>query len=415
MNEKKEGSSVNYVFLCGIYPKDKEDELFQKSAGKLSFAANLHQWNIIHGLEENLGAPLTLINTYFLPSYPRYPEKKIAPYAFSHTEGAQDQTIGYRNLRGIRNFSQMKGIYRALKAYLDAHAGQETTVFVYTMRFCAMKAVARLKKKGYPIHACLIVPDVPSVLSQYGARKGLYNKISSRYNVCQVEKLTRAMDSFVLLSAPMKELVAVGDRPYCVVDGIYDQADATLPLEKEKSTDEKRIVYTGSLHREYGICDLLEAFAKISDPTYRLLIAGNGNALDAVKAAEKADARISYLGLLQKDAVKELQSSSTLLVNPRPLEGIDAKYSFPSKTIEYMLRQKPVLMRRLPGMDPIYEEYLFTPEKCGCEDFADAIVFVCELPQEQKEAIAKKARAYILEHKGAKQQMQTVLQMLNQI
>ncbi len=404
---------MNYLFLGAIYPKDKENELFQKSAGKLSFAANLHQWNIINGLEENLFAPLTLINAYLLPPYPRYPEKKIAPYAFSHTAGAQDQNIGYRNLRGIRNFSQMKGIYRALKAYLDAHAGQETTVFVYTMRFCAMKAVSRLKKKGYPIHACLIVPDVPSVLSQYGARKGLYNTFSSRYNVKQVEKLTQAMDSFVLLSEPMKELVAVGNRPYCVVDGIYDQADAVLPFAQEE-TDEKRIVYTGSLHREYGICDLLDAFSAIPDPTYRLLIAGNGNALEEVKRAAQTDKRITYLGMLQKDDVKALQCSATLLVNPRPLEGIDAKYSFPSKTIEYLLREKPLLMHRLPGMDPIYEEYLFTPEKYGCNDFAEAIVHICSLPKKETQAIAKKARAYILEHKSAKQQMQIVLQMLGQ-
>ncbi len=406
---------MKYVFLSGLYPKDKEKELFEKSGGKLSFAANLHQWNIVNGLESNLKRSVNIINAYFLPAYPRYRDWKIESYNWSHNSISKDVNIGFLNFRGVRYIAQSKGIYKELKAYLKRNSLEQIVVFVYTMSYAQMKAVHKLKKQGYKFHVSLIVPDVPSILAKYGTRKGIYSRISSWYNLKHIEQYTMAMDSFVLLSEPMCELVKVGERPYCIVDGMFSEGCDLKEAQMEGSKTVKTVVYTGSLHKEYGICDLLSAFQKIEKENYRLIIAGNGNAIDEVKKATEYDSRISYVGSLTHMQACALQREATVLVNPRSVVGIDAKYSFPSKTIEYMLSGKPVLMNRLPGMDKVYENYLFTPQKCGCEGFTDAIQYVCELSDAQRNEFAMKARQFIIDNKSNKKQMEVVLGMIKEI
>ena len=60
--------------------------------------------------------------------------------------------------------------------------------------------------------------------------------------------------------------------------------------------------------------------------------------------------RIEFLGMLPRTDVLELQSKATILVNPRQPVGDFTKYSFPSKTIEYMASGTPLLMYKLPGI-----------------------------------------------------------------
>ena len=220
------------------------------------------------------------------------------------------------------------------------------------------------------------------------------------------------MDSFGLLSEPMNDLIQIGTRPYCIVDGLFSEFEESVPIDTKQT--EKRIVYTGSLHREYGICELIEAFKNLEGEDYRLYIAGSGNAVDYVMNSSAKDNRIQYVGLLEAEEVKKLQLSATVLVNPRSKEGIDAKYSFPSKTIEYMLRERPVLMNRLPGMDPEYENYIFTPERCGVSDFTHAIGYICNLTNAERSEIAENARKYVVENKNHIVQMRKVLDMIRE-
>lgn len=412
IQQDKCGSYMIYIFMGGIYPKEKEKLIFQKAKGKLSFAANRHQWAMIDGLEENLGASLSIINEYFVPYFPKYSDLFIHKYYWNHKKNSRDVNVSFINLRGIRNIGQAQNSYKELKKVLNRNKQEKVTVFVYTMRFSQMRAVYRLKNEGYQFHACLIVPDVPSVLARYGNRRDLYSRISSSYNLKAVEKYTKAMDSFVLLSEPMKELIQIGTRPYCIVDGLFSEFEESVPIDTKQT--EKRIVYTGSLHREYGICELIDAFKKLEGTDYRLYIAGSGNAVDYVKDSTVKDNRIQYVGLLEAEEVKKLQLSATVLVNPRSKEGIDAKYSFPSKTIEYMLRERPVLMNRLPGMDPEYENYIFTPERCGVSDFAHAIEYICNLTNAERSEFAENARKYVVENKNHIVQMKKVLDMIRE-
>ena len=106
---------------------------------------------------------------------------------------------------------------------------------------------------------------------------------------------------------------------------------------------------------------------------YQLWICGNGDAKDVVEELAKKDSRIKYYGLIPRDEVLKLQQEADLLINPRFSTDEYTLYSFPSKTIEYMLSSTPVLMHRLPGIPDEYEPYIFYGEDESDEGFAKKI------------------------------------------
>ena len=115
--------------------------------------------------------------------------------------------------------------------------------------------------------------------------------------------------------------------------------------------------------------------------------------------------------LLNTEIVKKEQEA-TLLVNPRPTGEEYVKYSFPSKTMEYMASGTPVLTTVLPGMPKEYHSYVYLLE----DETADGIT------QKLKEVLANsdetlfrkgmEARKFVLEQKNNVIQASKILDML---
>jgi glycosyltransferase involved in cell wall biosynthesis len=101
-----------------------------------------------------------------------------------------------------------------------------------------------------------------------------------------------------------------------------------------------------------------------------LCFAGGGNAVTLVEEATKRNPNIQYLGYCTKEEVFDLQNKATVLVNPRSAFEEYTKYSFPSKTMEYLSMGKPVAMNKLPALPKEYEEHLFLFEEETAESMA---------------------------------------------
>lgn len=125
-----------------------------------------------------------------------------------------------------------------------------------------------------------------------------------------------------------------------------------------KRKRKKTILYTGKLDARFGIRDLIEAFKRIDDEEFSLWICGLGLDQAFVEDAVKSDSRIKYWGIMEQKRIFEMQREATLLVNPRNGEAEYTKYSFPSKTMEYMASGTPTVMYKLPGLPVDYEEHL---------------------------------------------------------
>ena len=101
-----------------------------------------------------------------------------------------------------------------------------------------------------------------------------------------------------------------------------------------------------------------------------------------------------------------------MLINPRTSDGEYTKYSFPSKTIEYMLAGKPVIINRLPGIPPEYYDYVYTPKSQSVYDLAEIIREVLNLPSEELERKGSMARQFIIDNKNAIIQTQRIIEHL---
>jgi glycosyltransferase involved in cell wall biosynthesis len=88
---------------------------------------------------------------------------------------------------------------------------------------------------------------------------------------------------------------------------------------------------------------------------------------------------------------------------------ISPKYSFPSKTMEYMASGKPVVMYKLDGIPDEYDEYLFYADGSnGIEGLATKLK---EVLNNYDSALVKAecAKEFVLNNKNAKVQAKRIL------
>lgn len=267
-----------------------------------------------------------------------------------------------------------------------------------------MLAAATLKSRIK--HVNLIVPDLPEFMSSNQSKIHLFLKSIDR---CIINWCLKKFDSFTLLSAPMVERLDISGKPWTVMEGIYQPPMHLLESPKEQ---DKVIFYGGHLDRRYGIIDLVEAFTQIKSPDYRLVICGKGDSVETINEYARKDDRITFLGLISRSEVISWQKRATVLVNPRHSTEIYTKYSFPSKTIEYLASGTPVVMHKLGCMTEEYDSYIFYTKEDSVEALKEKLEEVCEMSKEDLRSFGERARDFILRNKTAKAQCKKILDFI---
>lgn len=143
---------------------------------------------------------------------------------------------------------------------------------------------------------------------------------------------------------------------YIVIEAI---GDGNKNQKKFTNDDNFIIMYSGGLSKQYGIELLVESFSEINLPKIELWFFGKGDALDLIMEYGKKDSRIKYKGYFDNLYIKRVQSEATILINPRPTNLPDEKYSFPSKVLEYIESGTPSLVTKLKGIPVEYYHFLF--------------------------------------------------------
>ena len=119
------------------------------------------------------------------------------------------------------------------------------------------------------------------------------------------------------------------------------------------------------------------------------------------------------MGTVSIEKCHSLQEKAYLLINPRRSVEEYTKYSFPSKTLEYMSSGRPVLSYRLPGIPKDYEEYLYYID--DFDSLSDAINNIMNLSFEELELKGKKAKEFVMKEKNAKNQTKKIKNMFDSI
>lgn len=390
------------LFLGCLFERDKESSYMKKSRCGISNAVNGYQWNMIDGFNSNLEEPISIVNALPVGIWLKQYKDFILPMREWEYGGAKNIEIGCVNLPFIKQYQRYSGCKRAIKR------SSEKNVLIYSAYLPFLKAVRKLDD-SYKV--TLVVTDLPEFydLGRTNAIRRLFRSLNNK----KIQKCLKRVDNFVLLTEQMKQPLGVGDRAYTVVEGICDP-DLFSQLEaKSNVSGEKIILYTGTLHEKFGIMNLVEAFMKIEASDYRLIICGGGDSQDKIESAAKKDGRIQFLGYQQKSRITELQGMATVLVNPRQNNEEYTKYSFPSKTMEYMLSGKPVVMYKLDGIPDEYDGYLQYVEGDSVDALKDKLVEICELSQGEREAIGARAKEFVAVNKNRKKQTAKILKLMN--
>lgn len=402
---------MEYAFLTMLIPKQVKSEVERLSVKNMQDAANTLQWNIYNGLCNNLGLNVKLFNVLPIGSFPQYYKKIFVPrFVFSTDYGEGNINIGFCNVKFLKNFFQASKIFSDLKKW-GASSDEEKVLFVYTLSAPFLSAVMKLKKKYPKIKVCSIVADLPDMLN-LSSNRGFIQKKFEQWLANRAYKNMACIDYFVLLTKYMAEFLGI-KKPYIVMEGI---AEDKLVLERsgEKIQDLKTILYTGTLHEKFGVLDLVQAFMRIPDKDYRLILCGIGDSEEKIIEAQKMDARIQFRGKVAHEEACKLQSEATVLVNPRKNNEAFTKYSFPSKTMEYLSSGTPVIAYKLDGIPEEYNGYINYVSDNSPEAMADKIRQICEMPESIRQEMGARARQFVLSQKNCIEQTKKILDLLKE-
>lgn len=398
---------MNVIFLGGLFPPQYVKEIEKNSKGVIQNAANLLQWSFVKGLGNFYKTEI--ITLPYIGAFPFLYKKIFIPnIKFNHISESSDISLNFFNLLLVKHFFRYKNAKRELIKRLY-NTSEQTTIIIYSIHSPFLLAAIHAKKKFPQVRICLIVPDLPEYMSD---NKNIFYLSFKKLDSYFINNALNEIDSYVVLSDEMVNALRIRDKPWVRIEGIFEkQEDISLP-EKDEN---KVILYSGTLARRYGCMNLVEAFSKIELQNYQLWICGEGDTRKEIEQLAAINKKIKYFGQLPQEEVFKLQKRATILVNPRTSEGEFTKYSFPSKTMEYLASGTPTILHRLPGIPDEYFQFCYIAEEENSEGLKKKIIEVCEKSQTELQNFGKIAQDFILNTKNAVAQIEKVSKMIESL
>ena len=385
------------IFMGPLFRREQESEIQKNTRIGSSNAANSFQWSIIDGLCAQLDDGLSIIHALPVGTWPRRYGKAILPDEKWNFCGAECHEVGCVNIPVLKQWDRYRRAWNLIR-----HLRNEK-ILLCTTYMPFLWALSRLDRSN---QITMIVTDLPEYADLH--RVSGFRKMLRRLHNRMIYRFMKRVDRFVLLTEQMKEPLNVGERPYTVMEGIWGGDPEEFPEASRKRV----ILYSGRLNARYGVQNLLDAFRALEDETVELWICGNGEMEDAVRAAAREDHRIRFLGFCPQREVWQMQRQVAVLVNPRQNREDFTKYSFPSKTMEYLASGTPVLMYRLDGIPGEYDQWLHYVPGNRVEDLTKAMADLLAEDSALLEEKSRNGRRFILEQKNARVQTGKILELM---
>ena len=368
--------------------------LFDQVAVKPAFQAQKYHRLLLEGL-----AAHTQVDVIANPPVNR----QVLSRGFVRMPQEQEGGAVYHNLPAVRN-PLIKALVVGFGTFFQVlfRADRNGAVVVDGLnRVTALAALAAARLRRRP---CIgIVTDLPEMLSGSG--------MSIRLSQFVIHHCT----GYVFLTQAMNDRLNPDGKPYVILEGHADIAMGQVSPSLEEKHKPRVCLYAGGVSRDYGLAELVEGFRLANLPDTQLHIYGPGDYVPELEQIARQDSRIVYGGMLLSSQVVQREREATLLVNPRPTGEEFVKYSFPSKTMEYMASGTPVLTTDLPGMPPEYHDYVYRIFREDAPGIAQALTQVlCHSDQELLEK-GQAARDFVLREKNNVTQAKKILDLLERM
>ncbi len=399
------------VFVGRFFPRGLLKDLSYNSYGKAGLSNHNFELSIINGLCRQDNIDLRCISVPGVYSYPHnnrrfYTQSESYDYRNTHI-----YSVGFCNLAFVKEIWATIALMVKLIRLMSECKEETVDILINTpdnRLLDAVRIVRSFTRKR--VTQTVVIPDIPSMVTAMDKQNPVKASILKYLNRSSMKKVTKS-DGLVLLTEAMMDFV---EKPitHIVMEGIVDVE--TMDVEvKNGSSCKKIILYTGTLRKIFGVMNLVNAFQLLEDADVELWICGSGDSKEAIESVAEKDSRIKFFGLVDSQTALRMQSQATVLVNPRTSEGEYTKYSFPSKTMEYLLAGKSTIINRLPGIPEEYYDYVFTPEDESVEALAECIKMVLTMDPQMLKARTQAGRDFIISQKNSKMQAKRIVDMIN--
>lgn len=398
---------MKLLYLGSFFPDSRLEEILSNSKGVIQNAGDTYQKAILTGLSHHI-EKFDIITSPMLGSFPNRYKKYFFKSSNFKFNGNDSTCLAFNNITLFKVFSRYWFAKKQLKKWVKNNVG-EKHIIVFSLDSSLLKTVYEIKNKFPDIKVCLIVTDLFRFMV---VPESIISKSIMQYFERKSLKYIEKIDSFVLLTKYMKDDLLLGNRPFVVVEGIYsnDKSSDSPVYEKEQN---KTILYSGTLAKQYGIINLLDAFSSIDKENYRLWICGEGNAKEEILKRAEKDHRIKYFGQLRREEVVILQKKATVLINPRLSDSEFTLYSFPSKTMEYLASGTPIIMHPLKCLSEEYLNHIFIAKDESDAGLMKTIIDVCERKQEDLNEFGRKASEFVKTSKNPSVQVAKIIKIIN--
>ena len=395
---------MNLIFLSGFFSDRIKRDITKNSIGAMQNAADVLQKNYIDGFIDNIDN-IKIINVPFIGGYPNSYNKILFKPSVKNEKynGVNVENISFLNIKGIKNIFRLIQSFLAIRKVKKSFPCGTINIVCYSMHMpflisCYLSSLFSKDIKYY-----IIVPDLPEFMLE---RKGLRDKIYKMVNKISYYIVNRS-DGVSVITDNMIERFS--DKLKTVtIEGIITEKKCKY----SENIDElgKYILYSGTLDRRYGIRDLLESYIDSGVNDVKLVICGDGDDRNYLLEKSRDNTNIVYLGQVEREKVRFLQKYAFILVNPRSNEGEFTKYSFPSKTIEYMMSGRPLMMYKLDGMPSDYNNLFYEIE--SKESFSSLIRYVSTRSESELNSFGVDVKNYMVNNKSPKAQVKKMLSII---
>lgn len=397
---------MEVLLLGGVFSYDYQNMIMKKSKGTVNFAANEYQIKLIKGFKE-CGIPIKVLSAPFIGAYP---QRYCDIYFKKFDNDELTEYVSFLNLWGIRNFARSYSLKKKIKNFTK-ETDRKKVIIVYSPHTPFLEVASYAKKINPKIHICLIVPDLPQYMNLESKHRKIYD-FFKKFDIERFNKLKKIVDSFTVLTDQMADALEIKNKPYIVVEGLVDENNIQYTKVQSKT---RTIVYTGTLNKKFGVLNLVEAFKRINDKELNLIICGEGETKEDIVREAKKDNRIKFLGQVTIEESKRIQKEATVLVNPRQNNEEYTKYSFPSKTMEYLETGNPVIAYKLDGIPNEYQNYLIYVKDNSIEELANSIMEAINISEDNRNKKRESTINFLKENKTNEKRCKEILNMIEEI
>lgn len=400
-----------FLFIGFLMPQKKSEKIFKEDKYP---QIQTHKFitSLIKGLHSSRECNFTYLSSRPVSDYPNYPMKCIkGEENMSNINGKETMIyeIPFINIGLLKIITRfLTGIFYAIKVYNKKLNKKGIIVYSVHVPFMAIGYILSLI---YKIDFITVWTDPPSVISERDSTfKNMFRKVEYKFAKFFMGKATKV----IALTKDLANDFAPG-KPNLIIEGIVDNDDINYNLEGSFSKNKVfKIVYTGSIERRYGIVNLVNGIKQLDEEVVYLDIYGKGDYEEELLQVIKQYSHIRYHGFLTNQEILKVQREADLLINVRPVDEEFVKYSFPSKTLEYMLSGVPVLTTKLPGIPDEYYKYIYSIPNNSADTIVKEIKKIIAFSDFERKQKAKSAMEYA-KSKNYNNQGRKIIEFINSV